>query len=249
MLILTFSTQFEVKLKIQEAFNPKTTNLAIMPSESKDELGIARVRTLKAMRASLAGIPVVTPEWISHCRSKGMAVAPDSTMFIHSLPTKTNDLEDSLYGIVLIAARLQQVGSGALSKDTTLLPLNNAAVNVCGAFLSPPKADVQLLVKESGGILQPSIVATIKLLQSASFEVSGTVVVFLCDDSRDNALCGVTGPQAREIEIAIKAFPGRVLVVNAHWLFDVVTCGKRIPGKLFPPRSLRCNQLWSTSCS
>lgn len=237
-----------VKLKVQEAFNPKTTDLAIIPSESKDELGVARVRTLKAMRASLAGIPVVTPEWISHCRSKGMAVSPDSTMFIHSLPTKTNDLEDSLYGTALIAARLQQVGSGALPKDSAILPLSNVAVSVCGAFLRPPKADVQLLVKESGGTLQPSTVATIKLLQSASFELSGKIVVFLCDDSDDNAMCGITGQHARDIEIAIKSFPGRVLIVNAHWLFDVVTCGKRIPGNLFPPRSLRCNQLWSISC-
>lgn len=237
-----------MKLKVQEAFNPKTINLAIMPSESKDELGVARVRTLKAMRASLAGIPIVSLEWIAHCRSKGMVVAPTSTMFIHSLPTKTNDLEDSLYGTALIAARLQQVGSGALPKDSAILPLNNVAVNICGAFLRPPQADVQLLVKESGGTLQPSIIATMKLLQSTSFESSGKIVVFLCDDSSDNAMCGINGPQAREIENAIKCFPGRVLVVNAHWLFDVVTCGKRISGKLFPPRSLRCNQLWSISC-
>lgn len=247
MIVLTFPFQSAVKLKIQDVFNPKTTNLIIMPSENKEETGLARVRTLKAMRASLAGTPLVTPEWISLCRSNGKVVAPDSTMFIHSLPTKTNDLGDSLYGTALVAARLQQVENGTLPKDSDILPLKHAIVNVCGPFVRPPKADVQLLVRESGATLQPSIAATIKLLKSASFEFDGQVVAFLCDDTSDNAQCGITVAQARDIELAIRAYPGRVVVVNAHWLFDVVTCGKQIPGELFPPKSLRCKELWSTS--
>jgi hypothetical protein len=48
---------------------------------------------------------------------------------------------------------------------------------------TPPKSDVQLLIRESGGSVQPSLVSAIKLIQSASFQRGGKKVVFLCDDS------------------------------------------------------------------
>lgn len=199
------------------------------------------------MRASLAGIPIVTPEWVTHCCANEKVTVPDSTMFIHSLPTKTNDLEDSLYGTALLASRMQQVETGAISRDSVILPLTNTIVHMCGVFSRPPKSDVQLLIRESGGSVQPSLVSAIKLIQSASFQRGGKKVVFLCDDSTDDATCGISETQVGEIKSAIDALPGRIQVVHAHWIFDVVTCGKEISGIRFPPKSPRGKLLWSTS--
>jgi hypothetical protein len=220
--------------------------LILLPNEG-NEKGLAKVRTLKAMRASLAGIPIVTPEWVTDCCAKEEIKAPDSSMFIHSLPTKTNDLEDSLYGTALLASRMQQVESGAISRDSVIMPLTNVIVHMCGAFARPPKSDVQLLIRESGGTVQPSLVSTIKLIQSASFQRGDKKVVFLCDDSTDDTICGISIAQVDEIKSAIDTLPGRIQVVHAHWLFDVVTCGKEISGILFAPKSPRCKLLWSTS--
>ena len=200
------------------------------------------------MRASLAGVPVVTIEWIKLCCAKEKIVVPDASMFIHSLPTKTKDLPDSLYGTALMAARLHQVETGAISKDAVVLPLKNVVVHLCGAFSRPPKSHVQHLLRESGATIQPSMAATIKLLQSGSFEPGGKKVVFLCDDASDNNLCGINGAQAGEIESAIDSFPERVMAVSAHWVFDVITCGRKVPANHFEPKSQRCKQLWSASC-
>ena len=199
------------------------------------------------MRASLAGIPLVTPDWVTHCCAIEKVTAPDSSMFVHSLPTKTNDLEDSLYGTALLASRMQQVEIGAIPKDSVIMPLTNVIVHMCGAFSRPPKSDVQLLIRESGGIVQPSSVSIMKLIQSASFQRGVKKVVFLCDDSTDDTICGINETQVDEIKSAMDALPGRIHAVDAHWIFDVVTCGKVISGIRFPPKSPRCKYLWSTS--
>jgi hypothetical protein len=65
----------------------------------------------------------------------------------------------------------------------------------------------------------------------------------------DDATCGISETQVGEIKSAIDALPGRIQVVHAHWIFDVVTCGKEISGIRFPPKSPRgklllCRRLW-----
>jgi hypothetical protein len=53
----------------------------------------------------------------------------------------------ALYGTALVAARFQQVKSGAIPAPA--LPLKNVSVHLCGAFASC-KSDLQLLLLESG---------------------------------------------------------------------------------------------------
>jgi hypothetical protein len=196
------------------------------------------------MRASLAGIPIVTPDWIEKCSLEQKIVAPTADMFIRSLPTKSpNLLSDlALYGTALVAARLQQVASGAA--PSSALPLKNVCVHLCGAFAAR-KSNLVLLLRESGATIQSSTAAAIKLSSSKK-------VVFLCDETiSTDDLCGITSAQAGQIERAIAdGHDGGppLVVVNAQWLFDVVTCGRLIvPANLYEPSSARCKNLWLAS--
>jgi hypothetical protein len=248
-----------VKVKVQDSFHPKNTTVVIVHAD-REHQGLANVRTLKAMRASLAGIPIVTPEWITHCLTMSKVVPPpiattaSSSMLIHSLPTKTTALpkDDYLFGTILSTARLAQAaGSHALSSsvDTVGHLLTHATVQLCGNFVRPPKSDILLLLRESGATTMASTMAAAGIKAIPRHCNVGKDVVFLCDESNEDSLCGITAPQAKEIEEAIKAYPGRIKVVNSTWLFDVITCGKDISGVHFPPYSQRCKNPWSLSYS
>lgn len=236
-------------------FNPKKTTLAITSSDTATNIdGVAKSRTLKVMRASLAGIPIVTPHWIEKCCSEKNIVAPTSEMFIRSLPTKSGDIASeislTLYGTALVAARLQQVETEAIPKNSAVLPLKNVNVHLCGTFTRPPKSDLQLLLRESGATVQSSMAAALKLLQSAAFIRSGKKAIFMCDEATSNELCGISVAQASQIQLAMEELsPGRILVVNSQWLFDVVTCGTPVPSNFYEPASQRCKDLWSAACN
>jgi hypothetical protein len=210
------------------------------------------------MRASLAGIPIVTPEWISHCLAMTKVVPPPSPstastlMLIHSLPTKTTSLrsDDYQFGTALLAARKEQAARHQLpsSLDTVGHLLSHVTVQLCGNFVRPPKADILLLLRESGAtIMSSSMASGIKAIPR--YCNVDKDIVFLCDETSEDSLCGLTVPQAEEIGKAIKNHPGRIKVLNSTWLFDVITCGKDLSVEHFPPLSQRCRLLWSLANS
>ena len=200
------------------------------------------------MRAALAGIPIVNPEWIGHCSDSKKIVPPTKTMFIRTLPSKTDALVGGKVltnGVALQAARLQQQKVGDIPKDDSTLPLRGVHVQLCSAFKAPKKSDVQLLLRESGASILSSASATSKLLKSASFLNNEHKVVLLFDDASTN----MTAAQAKELKSLMVANPGRITIANPHWLFDSVSCGQPAPSNLYEPKSHRGRDLWVLSCT
>ena len=237
-----------MKVKTTETFHANQTTLVIMPidPQSNQRNPASRTRTLKAMRGMLAGVPIVNTAWISASLDKGKAVMPSSEMFIRTVPAKKTDprINDSL-GAALCAARIQQ--SRTLPQYNLELPLSNAHVLLCGQYNSaegsPRKADVLLLLRESGATILQSAGAAMKKLRTIGDNESSKIVL-LCDECQTNEHCGISDGLAKEIMAAFERHHKRVLVVSSAWLFDSISCGGMVPSQLFEPRSPRAKGLW-----
>jgi hypothetical protein len=237
-----------VKVKSSDTFHVDKTMLVIMTvdSQSNQDYPTSRTRTLKAMRAMLAGVPIVSPAWISACLDKGKAVVPSPEMYIRTVPAKKTDpnINDSL-GASLCAARIQQANT--LPKCNLELPLSSAHVLLCGQYYSaegsPRKADIQVLLRESGATLLPSAGAAIKKLKTIGDNDSFKVVL-LCDECQTNERCGISDGLDKEVMAALERDHQRVVVVSSAWLFDSISSGGMISSQLFEPRSPRAKGLW-----
>jgi hypothetical protein len=200
-------------------------------NENADGTLTPRVRTLKAMRSPLAGIPIVSPEWIQACGEQNAAVVPTCA---RSLPTKTEAIHnkgDAHYGVAKLAALLHHA-----PKPQEALPLHNMCVYLCGNFPQTKKTDIQRLSKEAGAkvLTCPSAVAA-KLTKKSSHHS----VVLVCHDSTS----GTVIPSALEKEI--KNNPSCVvMVVNPNWVFDSITCARAMPTDAFEPTNPKAKELW-----
>jgi hypothetical protein len=227
-----------VKLKLSDSFGKKTT-LCIVPMDDDNKKAdgnlTPRVRTLKAMRSALAGIPIVSPEWIQACGEQNAAVVPTCA---RSLPTKTEAIHksgDAHYGVAKLAALL-----GHAPKPQEALPLHNMCVYLCGNFPQNKRTDIQRLSKEAGAkvLTCPSAVVA-KLTKKPSHHP----VVLVCHDSST----GTVIPSALEKEI--KGDPSSmVMVVNPNWVFDSVTCARAMPADAFEPANPKAKELWRLLC-
>ena len=71
-------------------------------------------RTAKAMRSSLAGIPIVSPAWLHACVGEQRAMQPFEAMCATGLPTKNDIIQstgESHWGVARMATSLRQGGS------------------------------------------------------------------------------------------------------------------------------------------
>lgn len=217
-------------------------------SQRNQDYPTSRTRTLKAMRAMLAGVPIVSTAWISACLGRGKAVVPSLEMYIRTVPAKNTEpnINDSL-GASLCAARIQQAST--VPQYKLVLPLSHASVLVCGQYNtaegSPRKADVQVLLRESGATVLPSAGAAIKKLKTIGDNDSSKVVL-LCDECQTNERCGISDSLHKEVMEALERDHQRVAVVSSAWLFDSISCGGMISSQLFEPRSPRAKSLWET---
>lgn len=232
-----------MRVKLTESFHPKKTTLCILPATNS----IGESRTVKAMRCTLAGIPIVSPEWIVACQGK--VVVPASTMFIRSLPIKSTFPQAqsmTQFGVAAIAA--SRVRNKVLSQCT---------VHLCGEFSRPPKSDVEMLLREAGATTSQqvsSINAKLKQVGKASDTAKDsptTTLVFLFDDNESDEKCGISGALERELKAALErtsasdASPPQVCVVGFQWLFDSVVAGTAMPATFYEPRCSAGKGLWS----
>eukprot|EP00978_Attheya_sp_CCMP212_P025601 scaffold82579_cov44-Attheya_sp.AAC.1 len=88
-------------VKIMKDFHPTKATICITAPVpfSRDEIVegkmvASQLRTLKSMRAALAGIPLVTPAWVTACLKESTLVAPRGVMCIRSLPVKDSQWMD-----------------------------------------------------------------------------------------------------------------------------------------------------------
>ena len=245
----------DVTLKTTEAINKKTT-LCIVPAETntgdntdKDNIR-ACARTLKVMRSALAGIPIVTPDWLRSCEKENKAVEP--VTFVRSMPTKEaviGNSRDTDYGVAKMAA------SWSTQPKTPVLPFRKTVVYLCGSYSADKRKNLQDLLKAGGAkiILKPKDVSSrLKSLVESnklSFFPSSGRLVILCGDS------GVTMPKSveKDLKAALEGeqhwpepkSPKTVTVVGSQWVIESVTCAKPMPAAFFEPKINK--DLWKLS--
>ena len=249
------STKGQVQLKVTSGFNAKTTTLLLMSMDEQDSdksVVEPRLRTLKAMRAALAGIPIVSASsWIKACISNPDQISkvPSPSIIATSLPTRTPGIRSSVdslpYGVAALAADLERTTSKT-KKQSSLL--SNVAVFLCGNFPSGKRNDIQVLVKEAGGTFLTTVDQTISKLTQPQ---ASTKVVLLCSEESSSSGSMFSAALERHVTSTLEASPSSVLVVDPNWLFDSIACGSmlnHVHGKLFAPSHPQAKALWSKCC-
>ncbi|KAL9181741.1 hypothetical protein ACHAXT_012084 [Thalassiosira profunda] len=189
-----------VALKVMKDFNPTKTQLCITasaasPKSDNEPLDVvSQSRTLKVMRSSLAGIPVLTPQWMESCVREGRLVAPSGAMCIRTLPRKQapsasaqgDDEPTEHFGVAKYAAAYQKE---SLSSSNLL---TGVSVMLCGSSAgSGMVKDLKVLLQQSGASIISSASMASRHLKDMSKGEAGRVV-FLCDDSVTDKGCGIS---------------------------------------------------------
>lgn len=238
-----------VILKIMKDFKRDKTQICITSASADSNRNItSKSRTLKVMRSTLLGLPILTPRWIESCLKEKQIVAPSGHMCVRTLPRKTTS-EDSTFasfGVSKFAA--------AIDKDCKLL--HNCSVFLCGKWKSSGQStmkDLRILLDDAGATVINSAAAASKVLADMSNEIISTKrFIFLCDDSHLDADCGLNESLFKAVKLTISEACGRVLIVHFNWLFDCISCAKFMPSAAYEPLSTRTKELWrmcSKGCS
>lgn len=202
-----------------------------MPLDTDPQSGISvtRMRTAKAMRATLSGIPIVSPAWVEASSEQNAPVLPTPEMLARSLPTKTDSIiasGEAHFGVARLAAHLAQKAP---------LPFENYYFFFCGTFSANIRKDLQVLVRDAGAKVLSNAAAVTAQLGKAR-------VVLLCHDSPTGTI--VPTPLAKEVYGALKSDASSVLVVNVQWISESITCAKALPAKDFAPVNAKAKELW-----
>lgn len=185
------------------------------------------------MRASMAGIPIVSPAWVQTCAERNAPVVPSADMLAYSLPAKTDSIstgQDSEFGVARMAAQLAQKAP---------LPLHQHWIFFCGDLSGSRRKDLQLLAREAGA----------KVLASASAvspKLGKSKVVLVCHDTPTTGNIIPTS-LVKQVQTALTEEPSSVLVVNPQWIFESITCAKALPIDVFAPVNSKAKVLWEAS--
>ena len=181
------------------------------------------------MRASLAGIPIVSAAWVHACVEQNTAVLPTADMIARSLPTKTDAIISSgeaNFGVARLAAQLAQKSP---------LPLHNHSIFFCGAFAANRRKDLQILAREAGAKILSDAAAV-------SAKLGKTRVVLLCSEVPTGTI--IPAPLAKEVRTALQTDTSSVFIVHSQWIFESITCAKALSAKAFPPVNAKAKELW-----
>lgn len=118
-----------------------------MPASSTQPQGnvVAKRRSMKAMQACLEGIPMVSIEWIEACRRADAVVIPEPSMYVRSLPTKSNSSSNADFG----AAKLAAARHFADGDSERYIPFRNKLIYLCG-FSCKNESIFSALAREAG---------------------------------------------------------------------------------------------------
>jgi len=240
-----------VSIRETKDFQPNKTSICITPplfvppfqqqkqqkespnkDTNKDTTGVidtvSKHRTMKAMRASLACVPIVTINWITSCLEEKKIVVPKGDLCIRTLPTKLDHLlkeqpnnnnkdddddDDDTKMSCAPTARLGVSNYASLRyTQQEYLPLVNASVFLSGPWSKqskgPKKSDVLTLLKEAGASVLTSAGMTSKLVkelqkQKQKKDSLQRTVVILCDESTTDDGCGITGGLLKDLKAVI----------------------------------------------
>ena len=252
-----------VKVKTNSKFHPLKTTVCLAAISHKPELAkhnVAKMRTLKSMRSSLAGIPIVSMEWILSCIEQNTVVNPQSKHCIQTLQTKVSGWmriekdrsSKAVGGVLHIAAKMRKLQLLAISNKPTLSfkILRNVVVLTCGVWkrgYGPKLNDVEVLIRDSGGQLVDNVTNFAKLLSSSKTSKSFLII---CDESESDEESGITQFLTRHIVNGpgqSKSIINRIRVVNSSFLFDCISCGELLGAEEYPPKSKIGKKLWRAS--
>jgi hypothetical protein len=213
-----------------------STTVCIIPANKKDE---AIQRTLKAIRCSLLGIPMVEPPWIKACKKEGKVVIP--TRFIRSLPTKVRKISmntEAKDGVAKLAAvwndnkfnSYNNNNNDSLSPD---LLFHNTDVFLCGTYPNEKKNSlIKLLNEGSANILSTPKDVLLQLKSIMDYSSSSRTDESEYDCSKHNKrkfvlLCGDCGGKSlpkyvlTELKDALESdteTSNCIYVVDSNWV-------------------------------
>ena len=225
---------------------------------------MAKLKTMKAMRSAINGVPIVDVSWCEACLASKEIVAPNANHSITSLPTREafymnnwkmcngidakREFSTAAYGVSSLAV-CHHLGSG----QNPVKLFQNTSVFLCGSGWkdNATKAkDVQLLMNEGGGRVLMSATQAIQTIKDVSTGENNKIIL-LCDDSLPNSTNGISSALARAVRQIYDVTYDRhkpVLTVNPNWLFDSISCAKILEGDRYEPKSPLANSLWRLSC-
>lgn len=218
-------------MRVTNTFH-KNATICILPVVGTKGSSTVRpkVRTVKAMRSALAGVPMVSPEWIKVLASKEEVIYPPTSMIVRTLPTKTSQTNND-GGVAQLAA--------APDKGKALL--QDFAIYLCGSFPNNQRIDMQALASTAGAkVLKESSQVLHRLRQHKPLVVlcfNGNIIPTLLE---------------KDLTSSLTENQDACLVVNPNWLFDSIACAKAMPPNNFPPpdfpKSRKAYELWRLCC-
>jgi len=211
------------------------TVLCVTSSNKVQNVVTSRLRTLKVMRAALAGIPIVTPAWITECLQTRTIVLPppsfskDHPMFVSTLPSK-------------LLPNQHPFGVWSLAASSSLL-LDQCHVYLCGTWKKNAKKDIQLLLRQTGANILSNASATLEIIQQHQLTTtSTTTLVLVCHESSNtDKQSGITQQLSKSI---LQKSSQQIMVVNSNWLFDCITSAQKLDSTQYPPSIPKANSLW-----
>ena len=216
-----------VKIKQCDTLSAKVSMCLVpTPAMSRSEPAnlVARSRTVKTMRAALAGIPIVPCAWAFKCLQNQTVQEPTPAMYIRTLPTKAGD-GHTAFGVAHLAS-LSHV-NGLHRK-----PLKSCAVYLCGKVPRQVERDIVLLAKDAGATVLTQRSTVLSRIRSEQ------TVVLLCNKTAQTSLTA-------KLESEVAQHPKRVLVASAQWLFDSISSGECQTVQAYPPECPVAHTLWT----
>lgn len=201
-------------ITVSNSIHTKKTTLCIVPAGIPSGCNLtAERRSMKAMQASLSGIPIVSPSWISVCLQHNKIVIPDANMYVRTLPTKTTipGPDSADFGVAFLAVAREY----SSNFNSMYAPLKHCSVYLFG-FSSTKGTNFSLLLREAGAHIVASKQGALAKLRSLQDDNNNQILVIICEEK-------VTFLEAFEREI--RNHLGKVIVVNSDWLVDSISCG------------------------
>jgi hypothetical protein len=234
-----------VKLSIADEVKPNKTVICILPANchATDGNVVAERRSMKAMQASLEGIPMISLSWIEACaKDDNQFVVPTPSMYVRSLPTKCSS-SNAEFGVAKMAASFEHHSEMGLAAELRYAPLGNVYLYLCG-FSCKNESDFATLARQAGVkevITKPtSALSKLKAMKTAG----KTRFVVMCNDSN------VSISDAFVNERRSSHTKKDVMVVNSQWLCDSVSCAESLPPTSFKPQGCKiATELWNITCS
>lgn len=224
------SFQDDIKMEMTDVVDSKTT-LCVIPSQRGESDDFqASIRSFKAMKASIEGIPMTTPVWLYQCDQSGQISCPLD--FIRSLPTKSEMIQESgdfKYGVARSAAMLW--------KGLTGLPFRDHFVFLLGCQRNTRKTLTRLLRAGGAGMLSHASEVSSKLKElSEEVAPAPKVVIILGDNVRawpKRQLENIT-----DMELSSHKEQSIASVVSHKWIAESIACAKPLPVEQFHPKKM-----------